>query len=134
VNANYITPFQRFGIKTESDVLGESEQTGKEILPPTPAAVEAVDTAWGWLETFEMTKSQPKPPVFCFRSLMEAGAQTMGFCDSKGVHFEEAHASGSNRMLLQTALEECAHWVTKATDNSRDFQDYLLRLIVEVMA
>lgn len=37
----------------------------------------------------------------------------------------------SNR-LLKVALEELAHFVTGATDNSRDFQDYLLELAVKV--
>jgi hypothetical protein len=37
-----------------------------------------------------------------------------------------------SKTLVKTALEEVAHWVTGATDNSRDFQDYLLRVIVEI--
>jgi len=34
--------------------------------------------------------------------------------------------------LLKVALEEVAHYTTGATDNSRDFQDYLLDLVVKV--
>jgi hypothetical protein len=37
----------------------------------------------------------------------------------------------SNR-LLKVALEEVAHYVTGATDNSRDFQDFLLNLSVKL--
>jgi major membrane immunogen (membrane-anchored lipoprotein) len=37
----------------------------------------------------------------------------------------------SNR-LVKVALEEVAHYVTGATDNSRDFQDYLLELAVKL--
>lgn len=37
----------------------------------------------------------------------------------------------SNR-LLKVALEELAHFTTGATDNSRDFQDYLLDLAVKI--
>ena len=34
--------------------------------------------------------------------------------------------------LMKVALEEVAHYVTGATDNSRDFQDYLLDLAVKL--
>jgi len=37
----------------------------------------------------------------------------------------------SNR-LLKVALEEVVHFVTEATDNSRDFQDFLLELTVKL--
>ena len=42
--------------------------------------------------------------------------------------------AGSNALsnrLIKVALEELAHYVTEATDNSRDFQDYLLELAVK---
>lgn len=47
--------------------------------------------------------------------------------------FINADLSGgvSNR-LLKVALEEVTHYVTGATDNSRDFQDYLLDLAVKL--
>jgi hypothetical protein len=35
---------------------------------------------------------------------------------------------------LKTALEECIHWVTKASDNSRDLQDFAFRMVVEALA
>lgn len=132
-NANYIGPFSRLGIKTETEVLLESEQNGKESLPPTVAAIKALNTVWDWFDAYSLTNGKEKPPVHCYRELMNAGCQCFGFCDSTGIYLEESHASGMSKQLLQTTLEECTHWVTRATDNSRDFQDYLLRLIVEVL-
>ena len=35
--------------------------------------------------------------------------------------------------LLKVALEEVAHYVTGATDNSRDFQNYLLDLAIKMI-
>ena len=64
---------------------------------------------------------------------MSAGSRVLGFCDDTGVYIEASHASGITKMVLKTALEEVVHWVTKATDNSRDFQDYLLQLLVETL-
>ena len=34
--------------------------------------------------------------------------------------------------LMKVALEECSHFVTQATDNSRDFQNYLLDVAVKL--
>ena len=60
----------------------------------------------------------------------------MGFVrpGGKDVYLTESISSeGVNQYLLQTALEEVAHYVTGASDMSRDFQDFLFKMIVEVM-
>ena len=44
-------------------------------------------------------------------------------CDDTGVYIADDKASDRSKRLLKTALEECVHWVTKASDNSRDLQD-----------
>ena len=50
------------------------------------------------------------------------------------VYFKEDIATAVNKYLLQTALEEVAHYVTGATDMSRDFQNFLIQVIVEIKA
>lgn len=124
----------RFGVKTASQVLTENEKNGREKLPASETAQQAVDTVWGWIVAHNMTNGVEKPAVGCYRDVMNAGSRTLGYCDDEGVYLEQSHASGVTKMVLKTALEECAHWVTKATDNSRDFQDFLLQLLVEAMA
>jgi hypothetical protein len=118
-------------------VLSGAEQKGREKLPATPSAIAAVDTVWGWLENLNLTNGKAKPTVGCFRDVMNAGSRILGFQDETGVYIADDHASGSggssdNKLLLNTALEEVVHWVTGSTDCSQDFQDFLLRMIVEV--
>ena len=125
------------GITTATSCLTWDEVEGKEIIDATPAAIEAVDTVWGWLEKARLTQDLPKPPVFCFRSIMDKESEVMGFVrpGGKEVYLNESISSGGvSKYLLQTALEEVAHYVTGATDMSRDFQDFLFKMIVEVMA
>lgn len=131
-SSNIVQAAARFGIKTDGTVLSTMEQKGHEKLPATEAAREAVQIVWGWIVTLEMTNGKDRPPVGCFRDHMDGGSRTLGFCDSTGVYLAEDHASGLTKMVLKTALEECVHWITGATDNSRDFQDYVLRLAVEM--
>jgi hypothetical protein len=126
----------RFGIKTDSAVLTENEKQGREKLPASPAAQTAVDTVWGWLTTYNLTNGIEKPAVGCYRDIMNGGERSMGFCDETGVYIADDQASGGavNKSVLQTALEECVHWITKARDGSRDLQDFAFRMVVEILA
>jgi len=56
------------------------------------------------------------------------------FCRDGTVYFKEDIATAVNKYLLQTALEEVAHHVTGATDMSRDFQNFLIQVLVETKA
>ena len=122
----------KFGIRTDETALDTYERQGRVKLPPTPAAIEAVDTVWGWLRDLELTNGKLKPTVGCFKDIMEGGTRMLGFTDGDGVFFADDHATGITNMVLKTALEECTHWITGATDNSRDFQDFLLRALVQI--
>jgi len=123
----------RFGIKTDSQVLTETEKNGREKLPANDVAQAAVDEVWGWLETYNLTNGAEKPPVGLFRDVMNGGSRTLGFCDSEGVYIADDQASARSKPLLKTALEEVVHWVTKAGDNSRDLQDFMFRMVVEIL-
>ena len=129
---SWISAAARCGVKTAASVLDGHESNGKQILPATNAAIEAVDTVWSWLQQANMTQSKKKPLAACFRECMQAGSETMGFYRDGMVYFKEDIATAVNKYLLQTALEEVAHYVTGATDMSRDFQNFLIQVIVEI--
>lgn len=130
----FVDAAARLGVPTATTVLSDSERVGRKKLPATPSANKAVQIAWNWVERLNLTRGKSCPSVGCFRETMEGGSRTLGFCDETGVYFADDHASGLNKMLLQTALEEVVHWVTGATDGSRDFQEFLLRMFVEVQS
>jgi hypothetical protein len=119
-----------YGIATEMTVLSRSEQEGKELLPPTSDMIEAVDWSWGLAESFALTNGKRKPEVKMFKEIMKAEAQCRGFYENNCVYLHTDLLSGF--LLNKVALEECVHHITGATDNSRDFQDYLLRLITQI--
>jgi hypothetical protein len=129
---SWISAAARCGVRTAASVLDGHESNGKQILPATNAAIEAVDTVWSWLQQVNMTQSKKKPLAACFRECMQAGSETMGFYRDGMVYFKEDIATAVNKYLLQTALEEVAHYVTGATDMSRDFQNFLIQVIVEI--
>ena len=135
-STRFVEAGRRFGIKTDDQVLTDSEKKGRDKLPATVAAQNAVDTVWSWLVRYDLTNGYDKPHVGCFRDTMNAGSRTLGFCDDTGVYIADDQASGDavSKSCLKTALEEVIHWVTKAGDYSRDLQDFAFRMIVEILA
>ncbi len=121
---------QKMGVKSVISVLGDVAKEG-EVLVNTPEAFEdALDRVWGWIETAHMDRGKDKPRVRAFRDIMQGGAETFGYYKQGGkIIFVREDVGG--KLLLKTIMEECAHYVTGATDMSRDFQNYLIDLIVE---
>lgn len=125
---------ERFGIETSAKVLTDSEVKGREAAPVTLAAKKAVETAWSWLVSLGMTNHREIPEVECYRELTNAEADNMGYYYGGTVFIREDIASGDNKYLLKTAFEEVVHHVTQAGDNSRDIQNFLVDMIIEIAA
>ena len=122
----------RFGIKTSNTVLSENEQSGKEPLVASATALQAVDIVWDWLLRLGMTKGKAKPRVSCYRDLMDAECDNMGYYEDGTVFLREDISNAISKYTLKVALEEVVHYVTGSTDCSRDFQNFLLDAIVEM--
>jgi hypothetical protein len=125
---------QRFGITTSAKVLTDSEVKGREPCPVTPAAKQAVETAWSWVVSLGMTGGREMPKVACYRDLTNAEEDAMGYYRDGTVHIREDIASGENKYLLKTAFEEVVHHITQAGDSSRDVQNFLIDMIIEIAA
>ncbi len=123
---------ERFGVKTSTQILSDGEMKGREICPASVAAIKAVDTVWGWLEDLEMTRGKDKPHVSCYKDVMSAEAETVGYYEDGTVYIREDVTEG--KFGLKVAFEETVHHVTEATDNSRDFQQFLIDCFIEVAA
>lgn len=129
----------RYGVNTPGKVLSADEMQGRLVADPTDSAQAAVDFVWSVIERHGLDNGKDKPPVRCFTSILDGGVMLNGYYRD-GVIFINGDLAPegvvdvgrlSNR-LLKVALEECSHFTTGATDNSRDFQDYLLELAVKV--
>ena len=124
----------RFGVKTADQVLDAHEQKGRIKQAPTEAAMKTVDIVWGWLEDLDMTQGKDKPEVGCYRDIMNGESEVLGFQEGDCVYLREDIAGAVNKFTLKTAFEEVVHYVTGATDNSRDFQNFLIDCFVEIAA
>ena len=116
--------------------------SGREITEATPDAQAAVDLVWSLLEKVGLTNGKTTPPVRSCHSILDGGTMLNGYFkdDTVFIH-RDLGVSGSvtggrqalSDRLVKVALEEVAHYVTNgATDNSRDFQDFVLEVAVKL--
>lgn len=140
---NLVSAASMYGVQSASSVLTADELVGREIGEATPDAQAAVDAVWTLLEETGLTNDKEKPPVKVFSSILNGGTMLNGYYRN-GEVFINADLAGNGSVaggrqalshrLLVVALEEVAHYVTGATDNSRDFQNYLLDVAVKLGA
>ena len=139
---NLISAASIYGVQTATRVLSADELSGREITEAAPDAQAAIDFVWSRIEMIGLTNGKEKPPVRSFRSILDAGTMLNGYYKDGIVYIHRdlgdagsvvgGQAALSDR-LLKVALEEVAHYATNgATDNSRDFQDYVLEVAVKL--
>ena len=137
----YVRSAEMYGVPSSNTILNEDERSGREILEATSDARLAVNRIWKLIEDHKMTNGCKKPDVKTFIQTMESGMTVKGFYREDTVYINRNMAGDSNiynwmdlpQDLLVTALEEVAHHVTKATDMSRDFQEYLLGITISML-
>ena len=136
---SFVKAAARYGVRTPDAVLTADDREGREIIDAGHDARAAVDWVWDVVAGTGMAQGKEKPPVKCFTQIMEAGNRLNGFYRDGVVYIntdligaDDGRVESLSHKLLAVALEEVAHYVTGATDNSRDFQDYVLNLAVKI--
>jgi len=119
-------------IKTDASVLSKPEAAGNQLMEPTFELKETVQTVWGWMEKLELTNGKEKPGCGCFVRLVEGGCQTLGCYDSGKILVEKDHAGSMGPELQKTVLDEMTHHITGSGDISRDFQEFLMKVVVRM--
>jgi len=138
---NLLRAAEQYGVQTPAKVLSADELSGRLVTAATPDAQAAVDLVWSWVEEVGLTNGKQKPPVQCFTSILNAGVMLNGYYRD-GTIFINGNLAGVGSVvggyealsdqLVKVALEEASHHITQANDNSRDFQDFLLDLVVKL--
>jgi len=127
-----------YGVPTATTVLTLDEMAGRIVTEATDTAQTAVEYVWAVVKNHGLTRGKDIPTVLCFSTTLDGGVMLNGYYNEGKVFINIALAPAGqslfpSNMLIKVALEEVAHHVTEATDNSRDFQDYLLELAVKLI-
>lgn len=125
---------KEYGVPTASDVLSDNERKGRTITSPTFDAIDAVNTVWTWVTATDLIDAEKcqKPRVQGFDEVTDAESECFGFVKPGDPTVYLRNDLGGE-ILLETALEEVVHYITGATDGSRDFQNFIMRLFVRWM-
>jgi len=123
---------EEYGCPTPSKILSADELDGRESFDPTPDAIAALDWVWEQVDRAGMTDGKAKPPIRCYRKVMDGGTVVRGFLRDGIVYINEDLATGTSVELRQTVLEEVAHYLTNSKDETRDLQDWAFKLAVKV--
>jgi hypothetical protein len=123
---------EEYGCPTPSKILSADELDGRESFDPTPDAIAALDWVWEQVDLAGMTDGKAKPPIRCYRKVMNGGMVVRGFLRDGVVYINEDLATGTNVELRQTVLEEMAHYLTGSKDETRDLQDWAFKFAIRV--
>ena len=123
---------EEYGCATPSKILSADELDGRESFDPTSDAIAALDWVWELVDLAGMSDSKAKPPIRCYRKVMDGGTVVRGFLRDGVVYINEDLATGTSVELRQTVLEEVAHYLTGSGDCTRDLQDWAFKFAVRV--
>jgi len=133
-NSGWSDAVKEYSVPTVGDVLDSNERQGRSLSAPTFEAIDAVNQVWGWITATNLVDEEkcPKPTVRGFDEITNAESECLGFhkIGSSEVYLRN---DLGGELLLEIALEEIAHYVTSATDCSRDFQNFIMRVFVRWM-
>ena len=127
VPTNLLDALVHCGIPMVVDCLQGVDKAGREIQPATIKLTSKVRKIWDKLVEKGMVNGKEFPKVNTFTCLMNGESQLKGFYNPADLSINlEVH----NGLDSMTIVEELGHYITGATDNSRDFQDYFIKLCV----
>ena len=129
----YVELFNRCNASTDEVVLTTDERSGKEYFDDDGRIQRSIDQCWNLLVKHGLTNGKCSPTGRYFVKIMDGGSQLWGYWSPTDGAMIHVHRDCSDTFMNKVVMEEIAHYVTGATDNSRDFQDFLLRLIAAMM-
>jgi hypothetical protein len=132
LNEAWLETAKHYGIKSIEDVMDIHERQGRSETEATDEAKEALATVWKWVESAGMDNYRHCPHIRGFNELTECESECLGYYKPGGDTIWIRNDQGG-KQLLETVLEELCHYVTGATDCSRDFQNWLMRMIVRIL-
>lgn len=123
--AGWFTAAKGGGIKDAISLMSKAESDGLVCFDPSETLLENALQVWDCMASLDLTGSLEFPNLREFEKPMASGASLGGFYSrDENTVFIHREKVDSWKVLI----EEFAHYVTGANDETRDFQDYAFRL------
>jgi hypothetical protein len=131
LNEAWLETAKHYGIKSIEDVMDLHERQGRSETEATDEAKEALETVWQWIKSAGMDNYRHCPGIRGFNELMDCESECLGYYKPGGDVIYLRNDMGGTKLLI-VVVEECCHYITGATDCSRDFQQWLINMLVKV--
>lgn len=125
-----------FGLRTPEKILTADEREGRRVdAEPHAAALVVVTNVWTQLQQLGLTRGEKFPKVATYSEEIQGGSRTLGLWKDGTVYINNCllSATETSRELFAVALEEVGHHITKATENSRDFQEFFVQALTSIL-
>lgn len=123
---NLVSALEFNGIRTATSFLNKLEREGNLIVEATPKMHETLHKVSVFLNM--MGYNFEKPTIKGFRCTQNNGVLTMGYVENDTIYIN-VDCEGSE----STMLEELAHYLTGASDGTRDFQTFAFDIAARTM-
>lgn len=126
-----------FGLRTPEKILTADEREGRRVdAEAHPGALFVVTNVWVQLQQLGLTRGEKFPAIKTYSEEISGERRTLGLWKDNTVFINRCLLSTDckpSRELVAVALEELGHHITKATDNSRDFQEFFIQALTSLL-
>ena len=132
----FLDSFAKANMPTETTVLSADDRKYQyNFMPASKAVHNAVEHIWSQLESMNLTLNKEMPTVQCFSEIMSDSKSKLGFYKfgTNEIYINADLMESPTFMLYQTVLEEISHYVSGASDCTRDFQDFAFRVAAKTI-
>lgn len=114
--------------------LNSHEQKNIEYDIAPESLLENVSRIWNKLWVMNLTNNKEMPKVLTFKRMTTEGKDLLGFySNEESAIFINQDMVGESEKLNETILEELSHHITGASDYSRDFQNFILKIALKMI-
>lgn len=122
---------KNIGIPTASEFLSSQQKEYEKVQDPTPEAQAVFDSTWDAFLHHSLTRDRPKPSLMQFLprpglSTITSGSYSDGTCYLNKETAGTVHERSA-------CIEEIAHHITGASDETREFQTFLVECLERTM-
>lgn len=111
---------RKVGIPEGADCVGKIESSGNTIVEVPQNMLDKFNQVWSWFIDCNMTNGKNKPKLAAFAKTIEQESGVLfGYYENGTVFINVDYADNT-----ATHIEELAHYVTGAADNTREFQEF----------
>jgi hypothetical protein len=124
---------QSYEVTTSDKILSQDERLGREVYPASLELQELAIDIWAKIVEVGMDTGKPMPDAFRFSSIMSADSTCYGFYRDGGIYLNTLLGDANTPQLRTVIIEEYSHYITGATDQSRDLQDWAFNFAAKLI-